>query len=52
MPEIIEVRRYHLSTKIINIRILKGRYKTHLPFKGYYKLNNMLELKENLFILF
>lgn len=51
MPEIIEVRRYadflkyHLNTKIINIRILKGRYKTHLPFKGYYKLNNMLPVK-------
>jgi formamidopyrimidine-DNA glycosylase len=52
MPEIVEVRRYadflikHLkNNKIINIKILKGRYKKHKPFIGYYKLVNSLPVK-------
>jgi formamidopyrimidine-DNA glycosylase len=52
MPEIVEVRRYadflikHLkNNKIINIKILKGRYKKHKPFEGYYKLVNSLPIK-------
>ena len=43
MPEIIEVKRYGLflnkhlkDNKIVNIKILKGRYKKHKAFKGYY----------------
>jgi endonuclease-8 len=52
MPEIVEVKRYadflfeHLkNNKIINIKILKGRYKKHKPFEGYYKLVNSLPVK-------
>ena len=52
MPEIVEVKRYadflkyHLkNNKIVNIKILKGRYKTHKPFKGYYMLVNSLPIK-------
>lgn len=35
MPEIVEVKKYLLNNKIINISILKGRYKKHKPFTGY-----------------
>jgi formamidopyrimidine-DNA glycosylase len=52
MPEIVEVRRYadflikHLkNNKIVNIKILKGRYKKHKPFIGYYKILNNMPIK-------
>ena len=52
MPEIVEVKRYadflseHFkNNKIINIKILKGRYKKHKPFIGYYKFANNLPVK-------
>jgi formamidopyrimidine-DNA glycosylase len=42
MPEVIEVRQYRdfiesklLNAVLLNINILKGRYKTHGPFAGY-----------------
>ena len=51
MPEVVEVRKYadflkkHLkNNKLINVKILKGRYKTHQPFTGFYKLSNALPL--------
>ena len=52
MPEIVEVKRYadflnkylH-NNKIIDIKILKGRYKMHKPFKGYNKLIKLLPIK-------
>lgn len=51
MPEIVEVKKYadflkkHLTrNKLINVKILKGRYKTHQPFSGFYKLSNALPL--------
>jgi endonuclease-8 len=52
MPEIVEVRRYadflikHFkNNKLVNVKILKGRYKKHKPFDGYYKLVNSLPVK-------
>jgi formamidopyrimidine-DNA glycosylase len=52
MPEIIEIRKYadFLKSKIKNqylnqIRIRKGRYKTHGPFDLYSKINRKLPLK-------
>lgn len=51
MPEVIEIKKYTDfikkkigSSKLINIKILKGRYKTHGPFENYKKLNKMLPL--------
>jgi endonuclease-8 len=52
MPEIVEVRRYadflikHFrNNNLVNIKILKGRYKKHKPFSGYYKLVKSLPVK-------
>lgn len=52
MPEIIEVRKYSdfikkklLNKNLINIKIRKGRYKTHGPFNLYYKFKNKLPTK-------
>ena len=52
MPEINEIRQYvdFLKTKlknnkIININILKGRYKKHGPFQLYNEIKNKLNIK-------
>ena len=52
MPEVIEIRKYadflkeNLKNKIIiDIKILKGRYKTHEPFELYNNLIDKLPLK-------
>jgi len=52
MPEVIEVLTYlDFLTKrikgktITNIKILKGRYKTHEPFEGYEELRKALPLR-------
>ena len=52
MPEIVEIRKYadflkrKLKNKTINeIKILKGRYKTHGPFQNYYSIIKKLPLK-------
>jgi formamidopyrimidine-DNA glycosylase len=49
MPEIIEVKLYAdfikkkiNKTKLLNIKILKGRYKTHGPFENYKNINSIL----------
>jgi len=51
MPEVIEIRKYadflkkHLKNKkILEINILKGRYKTHKPFELYYGIIKKLPL--------
>ena len=33
-----------MNKKILNIKILNGRYKKHLPFKNYYKFKHNLPL--------
>jgi formamidopyrimidine-DNA glycosylase len=52
MPEIVEVKIFSDfiyknvgNTKLLNINILNGRYKTHGPFDNYNKLIDMLPLK-------
>lgn len=52
MPEVIEVKKYsdfiykHIYKKdLLDIRILKGRYRTHEPFEFYRKIKNQLPLK-------
>ena len=52
MPEVIEIRKYadflnhNLKNKnIIDIKILKGRYKTHGPFELYKELTDKLPMK-------
>ena len=52
MPEIVEVKKYvdfllskFKNKSIINISILKGRYKTHKPFHNYYLIKKSLPLK-------
>jgi formamidopyrimidine-DNA glycosylase len=52
MPEVIEIRKYadflnsKFKNKIIkNIKILKGRYKTHGPFELYKELTDKLPMK-------
>jgi formamidopyrimidine-DNA glycosylase len=52
MPEVIEIRKYadflkkHLKNKkILEINILKGRYKNHSPFEKYYSIKKKLPLK-------
>lgn len=54
MPEIVEVKKYAdfinksiKNQKLINIKIINGRYKTHKPFDNYRKLLNNLPLKIN-----
>jgi formamidopyrimidine-DNA glycosylase len=51
MPEVVEVKKYsdflkkHVKqNRLLTIKILKGRYKTHQPFTGFYKLSNALPL--------
>jgi formamidopyrimidine-DNA glycosylase len=51
MPEIVEVKIFSDfiyknvgNTKLLNINILNGRYKTHGPFDHYNKFINMLPL--------
>ena len=52
MPEAIEVKEYcdfidrHITKKyLLDIKILKGRYRTHGPFEFYRKIKNKLPLK-------
>lgn len=52
MPEIIEVKfyadcikKYFLKRKLLDIKIIKGRYKTHGPFSNYTNMINELPLK-------
>jgi hypothetical protein len=52
MPEVLEIRKYadflkkYLKNKeILEINILKGRYKTHGPFEYYKELTSKLPLK-------
>jgi formamidopyrimidine-DNA glycosylase len=52
MPEIIEIKLYAdfikrkiNKNKLLNIKILKGRYKTHGPFENFKKVNSMLPSK-------
>lgn len=52
MPEIVEIRKYAdfiknkiKNTKLKDIKILKGRYKTHGPFDKYSELIKQLPLK-------
>ena len=52
MPEVVEIRKYAdflnkklKNKKLNNIKILKGRYKTHEPFDSYYKLQKLLPTK-------
>jgi formamidopyrimidine-DNA glycosylase len=52
MPEIIEIKLYAdfikkkiNKNKLLNIKILKGRYKTHGPFENFKKVNRMLPSK-------
>jgi formamidopyrimidine-DNA glycosylase len=52
MPEVIEVKQYsnfikkHINNKnLLNIKIKKGRYRTHGPFEFYKKIKNQLPLK-------
>ena len=52
MPEVVEIKKYadflnkKLKNKNLNdIKILKGRYKTHNPFALYYSITNKLPLK-------
>ena len=51
MPEIIEVKNYadfiskHIKNKkLLNIKIINGRYKNHKPFESYYKIKKNLPL--------
>jgi formamidopyrimidine-DNA glycosylase len=52
MPEIVEVKKYcdfirkhTLNKNIIDVKILKGRYKKHKKFEGYKMITNLLPLK-------
>lgn len=52
MPEIVEVKMYTdfitnniKNNKLLDINILKGRYKTHGPFEHYRKIINSLPLE-------
>jgi len=52
MPEIVEVKKYcdfikkyMINKKINDIIILKGRYKKHKPFEGYYIIKKNLPIK-------
>ena len=52
MPEVIEVReytdfcnKYIKNKKLLNIKILNGRYKKHGPFNGFKELLKSLPLK-------
>jgi endonuclease-8 len=52
MPEIIEIKLYAdfikkniNKNKLLNIKILKGRYKTHGPFENFKKVNSILPSK-------
>lgn len=54
MPEVIEIKKYADFIKyytkndmLLNIKILKGRYKTHQPFKLYHSLIKKLPIKIN-----
>lgn len=56
MPEIVEVKKYAnfinnslKNQKLLDIKIINGRYKKHKPFEHYQKLLNMLPLKINTF---
>jgi formamidopyrimidine-DNA glycosylase len=52
MPEIVEVKKYAdfindsiINQKLIDIKIINGRYKTHKPFEHFQQLLNILPLK-------